>query len=154
MTSATAAPALAGIPVTHRGLASAFLVVGGHDEAAFTSAIGQLQPNGVTVVVLMGVGRAPALASCLIDRGWSRGTPAAMVSGATTPRQRAWYGRLDDVAEDAVAALDVSGSEDPGTLVVGDVVAIAAQIGTDAGGQQREGALAAHVKGEIANVGR
>jgi uroporphyrin-III C-methyltransferase / precorrin-2 dehydrogenase / sirohydrochlorin ferrochelatase len=128
VTSAVAAPALAGIPVTHRGLASAFLVVSGHDEAAFASAIGQLQPNGVTVVVLMGVGRAAALAALLIDRGWARGTPAAMVCGASTPRQQAWYGRLDDLASDTMAAV-VNGSDDPGTLIIGDVVTIAARIG-------------------------
>jgi uroporphyrin-III C-methyltransferase / precorrin-2 dehydrogenase / sirohydrochlorin ferrochelatase len=124
ITSAVAAPALAGIPVTHRGLASAFLVVSGHDEVAFASAIGQLQPNGVTVVVLMGVGRSAALAGVLLDRGWARDTPAAMVCGASTPRQQAWYGRLDDVASDAIA-ID---SADPGTLIIGDVVTIAAQI--------------------------
>ena len=47
----------AGIPVTHRGLASAFLVVSGHDEEAFASAIAAARsPNGVTLVVLMGLG--------------------------------------------------------------------------------------------------
>src|SRR5206468_11721603 len=86
ITSAVAAPALAGIPVTHRGLASAFLVVSGHDEAAFASAIGQLQPNGVTLVVLMGVARSAAIACHLIDRGWARGTPAAVIVDASTPR--------------------------------------------------------------------
>ena len=67
VTSAIAAPASAGIPVTHRGVASAFLVVSGHEEEAFASAIAQLQPNGVTVVVLMGLGRSAAIA-CLPDR--------------------------------------------------------------------------------------
>ena len=57
VTSAIAAPALAGIPVTHRGVSSAFLVVSGHDETAFASAVGALQPDGVTLVVLMGLGR-------------------------------------------------------------------------------------------------
>ena len=55
VSSAIAAPALAGIPVTHRGVSSAFLVVSGHDEEAFRSAIGRLHPNGVTLVVLMGL---------------------------------------------------------------------------------------------------
>jgi uroporphyrin-III C-methyltransferase/precorrin-2 dehydrogenase/sirohydrochlorin ferrochelatase len=142
VTNAVAAPALAGIPVTHRGLSSAFLVVGGHDEAAFASAIGQLQPNGVTVVVLMGVGRAAGLASILIDRGWSRGTPAAMVSGASTPRQQAWYGRLDEMAADVLAAFD-QGNEDPGTLIIGDVVAIAARIGAADDGAEAPAAMPA-----------
>jgi uroporphyrin-III C-methyltransferase/precorrin-2 dehydrogenase/sirohydrochlorin ferrochelatase len=125
VSSAVAAPALAGIPVTHRGLASAFLVVGGHDEAAFASAIGGLRPNGVTIVVLMGVGRSAALAALLIDRGWARGTPAALIVDASTPRQHAWYGRLDALAADEVS-VDGHG---PGTLVIGDVVTIAARIG-------------------------
>ena len=53
ISSAIAAPASAGIPVTHRGLSTAFLVVSGHEQESFASAIAALQPNGVTVVVLM-----------------------------------------------------------------------------------------------------
>jgi uroporphyrin-III C-methyltransferase/precorrin-2 dehydrogenase/sirohydrochlorin ferrochelatase len=120
ITSAVAAPALAGIPVTHRGLASAFLVVSGHDETVFASAIGQLRPNGVTLVVLMGLGRSAALACRLIDRGWARGTPAAVIVDASTPRQRAWYGRLDALAQDEVT---IEG-DGPGTLVIGDVAGL------------------------------
>ena len=125
ITSAVAAPAAAGIPVTHRGVASAFLVVSGHDEEAFSSAIHQLQPNGVTVVVLMGLGRSEAIASQLIDRGWSRGTPAAIVADATRPQQQVWRGTLDDLARETA---DVDG-DGPGTLVIGDVVAIGMRIG-------------------------
>src|SRR5262245_23362797 len=53
ITSALAAPASAGIPLTHRGLASAFFVVSGHDVEVFNDAIAALRPNAVTVVVLM-----------------------------------------------------------------------------------------------------
>ena len=120
ITNAIAAPALAGIPVTHRGLASAFLVVGGHDEAAFASAIGGLQPNGVTVVVLMGLGRSAALASLLIDRGWARGTPAAVIVDASMSGQQSWRGRLEALASDQV----VIQGDGPGTLVIGDVAAL------------------------------
>jgi uroporphyrin-III C-methyltransferase / precorrin-2 dehydrogenase / sirohydrochlorin ferrochelatase len=120
VSSAIAAPAAAGIPVTHRGLSSAFLVVSGHEEAAFASAIGQLQPNGVTVVVLMGLGRSAAIASLLIDRGWSRGTPAAIVVDASKPEQQVWRGTLDRLALDAVE-IDGFGA---GTIVIGDVVTI------------------------------
>src|SRR6185369_6857598 len=45
ITSAVAAPALAGVPVTHRGLASGFLVVSGHDEHTFATAAGAIAPN-------------------------------------------------------------------------------------------------------------
>ena len=71
VSSAIAAPELAGIPVTHRGVSSAFLVVSGHDDEAFRSAVGSLEPNGVTLVVLMGVGRSAAIATTLVERGWS-----------------------------------------------------------------------------------
>src|SRR5262249_13007982 len=57
VSSALAAPSAAGIPVTHRGVASAFLVVSGHDEDGFASAVSQMVPNGLTIVVLMGLGR-------------------------------------------------------------------------------------------------
>jgi uroporphyrin-III C-methyltransferase len=120
ISSAIAAPASAGIPVTHRGLASAFLVVSGHEEQAFAKAIAQLQPNGVTVVVLMGLGRSAELACCLIDRGWSRGTPAAVVVDASRQRQQVWRGTLDQLAADAVG-IDAVGA---GTIVIGDVVAV------------------------------
>ncbi len=121
VTSAVAAPAAAGIPVTHRGLSSAFLVVSGHDEEAFAHrSIGGLQPNSVTIVVLMGLGRSAAIASLLIDRGWRRGTPAAVVIDGTRPEQQVWRGTLDQLAADQVT---VSGSG-AGTIVVGDVVAV------------------------------
>ena len=125
VTSAVSAPASAGIPVTHRGVASAFLVVSGHEEEAFASAVAALQPNGITIVVLMGLGRSAAIACRLIDRGWSRGTPAAVIVDASTPRQQVWRGRLDQLAADEVA-VDGRGA---GTIVIGDVVAIGLQLG-------------------------
>jgi uroporphyrin-III C-methyltransferase/precorrin-2 dehydrogenase/sirohydrochlorin ferrochelatase len=123
VTSAVAAPAAAGIPVTHRGVASAFLVVSGHEEEAFASAIAQLQPNGVTVVVLMGLGRSAAIACRLIDCGWSRGTPAAVIVDASKPGQQVWRGTIDEMASDAVS-IDGGGA---GTIVIGDVVAVSLQ---------------------------
>ena len=125
VTSVVAAPALAGIPLTHRGLASAFLVVSGHDEEAFASAIAGLKPSGTTLVVLMGVGRSAALASRLIDRGWTRATPAAVIVDASMPEQKVWRGRLDDLASDRVE-INAHGA---GTIVVGDVVTIGASAG-------------------------
>ena len=120
VTSAVAAPAAAGIPVTHRGAASGVLVVSGHDEQAFADAIGCARPGVVTIVILMGLGRAAALACRLVDAGWRRSTPAAVVIDGTTRRQRAWRGTLDDLASER-AAIDGDG---PGTIVVGEVVAV------------------------------
>ena len=114
ISSAIAAPASAGIPVTHRGVASAFLVVSGHEEEAFASAIAQLQPNGVTVVVLMGLGRSAAIACRLIDRGWSRGTPAAVIVDASTRRSsRCGAARSISWRPNAIA-IDAAGA---GTIV-------------------------------------
>jgi len=120
VTSAVAAPASAGIPVTHRGVASAFLVVSGHEEEAFRSAVGALRPNGITLVVLMGLGRSTPIACHLIDCGWRRSTPAAIVVDATRPDQQVWRGTLDELARDEVA-IDGGGA---GTIVIGDVVAL------------------------------
>jgi uroporphyrin-III C-methyltransferase len=124
VSSAIAAPAAAGIPVTHRGVASAFFVVSGHDEDAFASATGSLAPNRATLVVLMGLSRSAALACQLIDRGWSRGTPAAVIVDASTARQQVWRGTLDDLAADRVLLRTPAASSSAGTLVVGDVVAV------------------------------
>jgi uroporphyrin-III C-methyltransferase len=121
VTSAVAAPALAGIPVTHRGVSSAFLVVGGHDLRAFTSVIGAVAPNDLTLVILMGVGRRAAVARCLIDRGWRDATPAAIVVDASTPAQTVWRGTLEGLASDGGEIEQGS----PGTIVVGDVVGLA-----------------------------
>jgi siroheme synthase len=124
VTNAVAAPALAGIPVTHRGLASAFLVVSGHDEAEFISAIGGLEPNAVTVVVLMGLSRSAVIASALIDRGWARSTPAAVVVDASRSRQRTWRGTLDQLAADGIEW----DARSAGTIVIGAVAALAAAV--------------------------
>jgi uroporphyrin-III C-methyltransferase/precorrin-2 dehydrogenase/sirohydrochlorin ferrochelatase len=124
VTSAIAAPALAGIPVTHRGLASAFFVVSGHDEASFAAAIQHVAPGGVTLVVLMGVARTEALARQLVLRGWPRETPAALVIDASSPRQQSWRGTLDDLTSGRCRDM-VETAAGPGTIVVGEVVSVA-----------------------------
>ncbi len=119
VTSVSAAPALAGVPVTHRGVASAFLVVSGHDEEKFQSSVANVTPNGLTLVVLMGLGRRAALAARLIGCGWSGGMPAAIVAEASLPRQQVWRGTLDDLAGGR-AAIDGDG---PALIVIGQVAA-------------------------------
>jgi uroporphyrin-III C-methyltransferase/precorrin-2 dehydrogenase/sirohydrochlorin ferrochelatase len=122
VTSAVAAPALAGIPVTHRGLSSAVLVVSGHDEAAFAKAVQQVEASGLTIVVLMGMGRSAILADTLIARGWSRHTPAAVIVDASGPEQQVWRGTLGELAA-GTPSLNGDGA---GTIVIGDVVSVAA----------------------------
>jgi uroporphyrin-III C-methyltransferase/precorrin-2 dehydrogenase/sirohydrochlorin ferrochelatase len=125
VTSAVAAPALAGIPVTHRGLSSAFLVVSGHDEALFARVVGELTPGQVTIVVLMGRGRRAVLARVLLERGWRRDTPAAVVADASRSAQQIWRGTVADLAGGG-GALEGDG---PATLVVGETAALALAAG-------------------------
>jgi uroporphyrin-III C-methyltransferase/precorrin-2 dehydrogenase/sirohydrochlorin ferrochelatase len=144
VTSAVAAPTLAGIPVTHRGLASAFLVVSGHDEEAFSSAIAGVEPGGTTIVALMGLGRSAALAGRLIDRGWTRATPAAVIVDASMPGQQVWRGTLDDLA---TGRAGITGAG-PGTIVVGAVVTLASACGPRQNSES-SGAAANNVPGTV-----
>ena len=118
VTTAVAAPELAGIPVTHRGLASGFLVIAGHTSAQVDAALEAIRPNGVSVVILMGLGVRRQLASQLIAHGWPAATPAAIVCDVSTPNEWTWTGRLDRMG-DAEAPPGAAG-----VLVVGEVVRI------------------------------
>ena len=99
VSSAIAAPALAGIPVTHRGAAAGFVVVSGHATAAYAPILSSLAPQSATVIVMMGLGSSAAIAALLIERGWTPSTPAAVVFGAAT----AGRGRVDRHAGRAAA---------------------------------------------------
>jgi uroporphyrin-III C-methyltransferase/precorrin-2 dehydrogenase/sirohydrochlorin ferrochelatase len=122
ISSALAAPALAGIPVTHRGLATAFAVVSGHAELAWRPLLGGLAPNAATVVVLMGLGARAAIAAYLLERGWAASTPAAVLLAAGTPRAHTWTGSLGELGHSTVPE---TLADAPGTIVVGEVVTLA-----------------------------
>jgi len=124
VSSAIAAPALAGMPVTHRGVASGVLVVSGHAESAWAPAIDSLAPKGTTLVVLMGVNTRAQVAARLVARGWSDQTPTALLFAASTPDARTWIGTLGDL----IAGAPLELPDGPGTLVVGDVVSLAATL--------------------------
>ena len=119
LSSALAAPALAGIPLTHRGLAAGFTVVTGHCQQAYRPIIAALPPGGATLVVLMGLATRAHLAEVLLEAGWPAKTPAAAVLGAATPASWTWTGTLGELAS---APLDGKGA--PGTLVIGAVAAL------------------------------
>jgi uroporphyrin-III C-methyltransferase/precorrin-2 dehydrogenase/sirohydrochlorin ferrochelatase len=121
VSSAVSAPALAGIPVTHRGLSASFAVVSGHAEAAFGPVLDGLAPGSLTVVVLMGLARRAEIAARLRARGWSADTPAAIVLGAASEAAHAWRGTLAGLGE---AALPADRAHLPGVLVVGAVAAL------------------------------
>ena len=127
VSSAVAGPALHGIPVTHRGLASAFLVVSGHAKAGFVPALGSLAPGSATIVVLMGLSTRAETAALLLSRGWNPETPCAVLLSASTEEERSWRGPLSELGACELPDLH---PDLPGLLVVGSTVAIAGQLET------------------------
>lgn len=128
ITSSIAAPAYAGIPVTHRGVATAFTVVTGHEDPTKPSEQtdwAALAAVPGTLVILMGMGRLAAIAERLIAGGRPAGQPAAAIQWGTTPRQRQVVATLGTLA-DAVAR---AGLGSPAVVVVGPVAALADDIG-------------------------
>jgi siroheme synthase len=121
VSSLTAGPALAGIPVTHRGLATAVLFVTGHDAEAFSTTVRGLRGTATTLVVAMGYAKRAALAGVLIGAGWRAATPCAVVAGASLPGQQIWRGPLADLA----AGDGMVEGDQPALLVVGDVAGLA-----------------------------
>jgi uroporphyrin-III C-methyltransferase/precorrin-2 dehydrogenase/sirohydrochlorin ferrochelatase len=122
VTTAVAAPELAGIPVTHRGVASGFLVIAGHAGETFDAALDTVRPNTITLVVMMGLAVRGVIGARLQAHGWAASSPAALVCGASTPDAWIWTGLLADV-ESASPPEGV-----PGVLVVGEVVKVRSRI--------------------------
>ncbi len=124
ITSAVAVPAAAGIPVTHRGMATGFLVATAHGEDP--ELIGHLAqvPAEITIVLLMGVRSLEMVASVLL-RSRSADTPAAVVERGWTPQQRTVVATLGSVAEQA----RTHGVQAPSIVVIGDVAALHDQFG-------------------------
>jgi uroporphyrin-III C-methyltransferase/precorrin-2 dehydrogenase/sirohydrochlorin ferrochelatase len=127
VSSAIAAPALAGIPVTHRGVSAGFAVISGHAEATYGPLLDALAPAALTLVVLMGVGERAGIAARLRARGWAPSTPAAVVLGASSGAAFTWTGTLADLG---AAPLPADRARLPGTLVVGEVAALAHSVST------------------------
>jgi uroporphyrin-III C-methyltransferase len=127
ITSAISVPAIAGIPLTHRGLATAFTVVTGHDQIA---ELGGGRDH--TVVLLMGVGTLAH--SAMILAGGDRGAecPVAVVEDGFGARQRVTVGTLGTIAAQAAER----GIRSPAVVVVGDVVRVSpycpAELAVDA----------------------
>ncbi|MQA00417.1 MAG: uroporphyrinogen-III C-methyltransferase [Dehalococcoidia bacterium] len=123
ITSAIGGLARGGIPVTHRGLASSFAVITGHEDPTKPEAAvhwERLATAVDTLVILMGVGRLDGIAQALIEGGRPAETPAALVQDAATPGQRvatASLGRIAEVAREA-------GIRAPALFVVGDVAGL------------------------------
>lgn len=123
VSSAVAAPAYAGIPVTHRHLSSSFAVVAGHEDPTKGGSSHNWAALAVgvdTLVILMGVARLEAITRTLIRHGRAATTPAGVVRWGTTEAQETVTGTLDTIAERVRGA----GLTPPATLVVGEVVGL------------------------------
>jgi uroporphyrin-III C-methyltransferase/precorrin-2 dehydrogenase/sirohydrochlorin ferrochelatase len=127
VTSAIAAPASAGIPVTHRQLASAFAVVTGHECAGASDLDWEALARLPTLVVLMGLSALPDITARLLAHGADPDTPAAAIASGTLPAQRTVVATLATLAERVAE----EGLEPPATVVIGEVVQVRELLGAE-----------------------
>ncbi len=124
LSSPLAVPAAAGIPVTHRHVAHEFTVVSGHlppghpESLVDWAALGRLRG---TLLLMMAVENAPAIADALVTAGRADHTPVAVVCHGSMPGERTVLSNLGALPAD----LDQHGVRPPAIIVVGDVVAVA-----------------------------
>lgn len=116
VSSAVSVPQAAGIPVTHRGVASAVHIVNG--QGPFTaSTLSSLADPSVTTVVLMGVAALPRLVAAALAHGVTADRPVAIVENGHTAQQRTVRGTLGSIVADAEEAAVIN----PAVIVIGDV---------------------------------
>ncbi|MGB9809245.1 MAG: uroporphyrinogen-III C-methyltransferase, partial [Caldanaerobacter sp.] len=115
VSSFSAVPSYAGIPLTHRGVSSSFFVMSGHDLEVDWQKIACLN---TTLVFLMGISNLAEIAENLIEHGMAPETPSAVIMEGTTPRQRSVFAPLKDIARVAKE----EGIKNPAVFVVGKVV--------------------------------
>lgn len=120
ISSAIAAPAYAGIPVTQRGVATSFTVVTGHDCSDSSGTDWDTLAKLPTLVVLMGVGKIEQIASRLMAAGRSGDTPVAAVRMGTTGEQQVVRATLSTIA----FSLRVAKLGSPAVIVIGEVAAL------------------------------
>ena len=124
--AAVAAPAYAGIPVTHRHTATSVTFITAHEDPAKDesqidyAALAQLAGRGGTLCFYMGMSRLPRIVDELSDHGLAGQTPAAIVQWGTLPRQQTCRAKLEDLVE-AAAAADLA---PPAVIVIGAVAGL------------------------------
>lgn len=124
LASPISVPGAAGIPVTHRGVAHGFTVLSGHLPPGHPDSLvdwGAVARIGNTVVLMMAVENAPAIARALLDHGRGADTPVAVVCDGTMPTERTVLATLGTLAE----RLHAQQVRPPAIIVVGEVVAVA-----------------------------
>jgi uroporphyrin-III C-methyltransferase/precorrin-2 dehydrogenase/sirohydrochlorin ferrochelatase len=133
VSSVSAVPASAGIPLTHRGIAQEFHVVSAHVAPGDQRSAVDWQALGssrATLVLLMATEHLQVIAETLIRHGRHAQTPVSVIADGTLPSQRTINARLETVARDAAGA----GIRPPAVVVVGEVVTISEQIAELCGG--------------------
>ena len=151
VTSAIGGLAAAGIPVTHRGVASSFAVVTGHEDPTKPEQAVRWERLATavdTLVVLMGVGRLQAIVDELIAGGRDPATPAALLQNATMAGQRVVDAPLDRIVEAARAA-DI---EAPALFVVGEVVALRERLERGGGALARKRVLVTRSRSQASTL--
>ncbi len=121
ISSAIAAPAYAGIPLSHRDFCSAITIVTGHEKAGKNTASlnwEALAKGGGTLIFVMGMKNLPLISASLLAAGMPADTPAAIIYRGTTPRQRALYATLAELPQ----AAEAENFTNPSVIVVGKVV--------------------------------
>jgi uroporphyrin-III C-methyltransferase len=127
VTSAFAVPALAGIPVTHRGVTQDVAIVSGHVDPSHPGSTADwdaLATGPGSVVILMGVGALAEISTEMIKRGRAPKTPAAVIHAGGTPAELTVTGTLDRIADLAGEA----GIASPAVIVIGEVVRLREHI--------------------------
>ena len=124
VSSLSAVPAAAGIPVTHRGVAAQATLAAGHDPDALDYE--SLARTSGTVVLFMALRNLPEIAARLVEHGRDPATPGAVVASGTTGEQEAAFAPLAELADAA------AGLEPPALVVLGGVVALAERLRTSA----------------------
>jgi len=118
VSSLSAVPASAGIPITHRDVSAKVTIVQGHGPIDFRSLAGA----GGTIVLFMALAGLAEIAAGLVAHGLPPATPAAVISNGTTRAQEVVTAPLDEIAEAA------AGLASPALFVIGDVVGLAAAL--------------------------
>ncbi len=128
ISSTIAAPAYAGIPLTHRNFASSVTIITGHENPDKPGSVHNWQAlaqSASTLVFVMGMKNLPDIARNLLAAGMAPATPAALVYRGTTPRQRSLVSTLAALPQ---AAVD-QGFSNPSVIVVGKVCSLHDQLG-------------------------
>jgi uroporphyrin-III C-methyltransferase len=126
VTSAIAAPAYAGIPLTHRDFASSVAIVTGHRAGDGERSVdwAKLAGSADTLVILMGVESLEGIAGKLVEGGLNPNTPVAVIEQGTLKQQRSVVGKIGTIAKEVKA----KGVKPPAVIVVGEVATLGEKL--------------------------